>query len=465
MAVTHSEIFKLDTTWVAPTSISETINVKLWGAGGGGGGGDGVGAEGGGGGACSEETAQAVTAENSYVIEVGTGGPGGDGAPTETDGTTGGDTYFVDISTVLAKGGTGGDKDGSTKGIGGAAGSGVGDNKFSGGNGGDGGVVDGGGGGGAAGDANNGSAGAAATAGGPGAGGIGGASGGGNGGIGGESGGSPAVAGSKPGGGGGGGDATVAGAAGANGQAILTYEWSGVGFVGVGAQSVGTGSSLTPALPAGIAENDLILIITANRSGGDTTESSTNYVERSSQNLEIGTNDLTLTLLYKIAGVSEGTPTVNTTDGTGGWSAQVVAYRNVNTSDPFAVTAAQKGTNADAGTFTPTGVTTDTDFALAISIVATEDDNALSQSVPQNFSERMFGVSYDTITGVDHSIGLSDKPIPSQGAVTFPTWQETVAGNDSWVYISDALKPIILVSGGVNFPSFMRQGFMNSAIT
>ena len=128
-------------SWTAPTSA--TLTVECWGAGGWGGF-AGVGARcGGGGGGAYSLGSVAVTSGNSYSARPGRGAVGGSG-----------DSYFVDASTVMAKaGGKANDEFGigTTPGAaGGAAGSGVGTTKYSGGTGGDGGIALGGGGGGSA---------------------------------------------------------------------------------------------------------------------------------------------------------------------------------------------------------------------------------------------------------------------------------------------------------------------------
>jgi len=133
---------------------------------------------------------------------------------------SGGDSYFIDVSAVLAKGGTGGGGPGGLGGSGGDKNSGVGDVKYSGGNG----AAyylttQGGGGGRGAGDAADGGN-ANGELGGPG-----GAFAGGNGGNGGITS-SQGVAGSAPGGGGGGASAYSGGLAGGNGgdgNVVLIY--------------------------------------------------------------------------------------------------------------------------------------------------------------------------------------------------------------------------------------------------
>ncbi len=130
------DTFTASGTWVAPTGIT-SVTAEVWGAGGGGGrqnlASDGGG--GGGGGAYSLQTVTVVPG-NSYTVTVGAGGGGG--ATAGSCGGTGGDSSFVNTTTVLAKGGVGGCNSTGTPpagGLGGAAASGVGSTKFDGGQG------------------------------------------------------------------------------------------------------------------------------------------------------------------------------------------------------------------------------------------------------------------------------------------------------------------------------------------
>lgn len=125
-------------TWTAPANVTSVV-VEVWGGGGGGGGNttNSDGAGGGGGGAYSQSTI-AVTPGNNYAYSVGSGGAGGSSGTY--NGAAGGDTYFIDSATVMAKGGAGGNgktagTNPGTGGLGGAAASGVGTVKFSGGDG------------------------------------------------------------------------------------------------------------------------------------------------------------------------------------------------------------------------------------------------------------------------------------------------------------------------------------------
>ncbi len=133
------------TSWTAPAGVT-TVQVECWGGGGAGGsasrggtGGTGMGG-GGGGGAYAIKTITVVPG-NSYAYSIGSAGAAV-AANSSSPGGNGGDTYFIDISTVLAKGGTGGasavTSTSNVLGAGGAGGNSsscVGDSAHSGGNG------------------------------------------------------------------------------------------------------------------------------------------------------------------------------------------------------------------------------------------------------------------------------------------------------------------------------------------
>jgi len=226
-------------TWTAPTGVY-AVTVEVWGGGGKGGnrsGSNGAGG-GGGGGAYSLKSDIVVTPGNSYTVVVGAGSSWGS--------TPGGDSYFIDTSTVMAKGGNSVPNNTTTGASGGVAASGVGDTCYSGGNGANGVAGSyGGGGGSSAGtgqDGNNGSGstgGAAPTDGGAGGTGRSGSQGNGN-------------PGSAPGGGGGGAlrtsSGTRTGGNGAAGQVRIKYRYDITTTVSPATGSYGGTASLTATL-------------------------------------------------------------------------------------------------------------------------------------------------------------------------------------------------------------------------
>ena len=124
------------TSWTVPLGISKLYSVECWGAGGGSAGspyGGSFGASGGG--AYAKKLSLTVTPGANISYSIGVGGT----SPPNDAGTDGGDTWFMNTSTVLAKGGKGSAQDSTNflGGAGGAAGSSVGDVVYSGGKGGD----------------------------------------------------------------------------------------------------------------------------------------------------------------------------------------------------------------------------------------------------------------------------------------------------------------------------------------
>lgn len=185
-------------TFYPPAGVS-TVRSRVWGAGGAGGAAT-SGKGGGGGGAYSEDNV-AVSPGTPETVVVGKGELLANGE----------DSYFRDSSTVMAKGGS---RSVSTfSGSGGAAASGAGSIRFSGGNGASGSLDTGGGGGGSARSTGNGGNAVGSTGGdGEGAGGNGGTLG------------NPGQSGNSPGGGGGGGGTGANSGKGADGQVIIYWD-------------------------------------------------------------------------------------------------------------------------------------------------------------------------------------------------------------------------------------------------
>ncbi len=105
-----SETFSTSGSWKAPEGVT-LIKVEAWGGGGGTGAPANNARRGGGGGGAYSEKAFCVTPGETYSFVVGTGGA--------ATGGNGGDTYWVDPQTLIAKGGFG--ASGSSGGAGGAA--------------------------------------------------------------------------------------------------------------------------------------------------------------------------------------------------------------------------------------------------------------------------------------------------------------------------------------------------------
>ena len=116
-------------SWTCPSGVTSVSVVCIGGGGGGNGGGNGVGgAGGGGGGGLGYKNNISVTPGQSYTVVVGGGGAGDawDGPPFSANpADNGGDSYFIDATTV--KGGGGGRGYGNSYFTGGSGGTYVGD--------------------------------------------------------------------------------------------------------------------------------------------------------------------------------------------------------------------------------------------------------------------------------------------------------------------------------------------------
>lgn len=215
------------------------------------------------------------------------------------------------------------------------------------------------------------------------------------------------------------------------------------------------GGTLTPALPSGLAQNDLMLCSVAGRpSGSAGTNDGITMPEGwtllgSRQRWEGGTYDTILAVYYKFAGSSETVPSITYGSALGnggttaGISAVITAFRNVNDSVPFDGVTPVGGTNAAATTWAPTGVTTTTDKDVVVAMVSTGDDNTLGLSTgnEQGFTLAYGGASYQTTAGSDHSQAGSYKLVSSHGAVTISTFNQGANGADGWCGLVFALKP------------------------
>ncbi|HEU0135747.1 MAG TPA: choice-of-anchor D domain-containing protein, partial [Flavobacterium sp.] len=208
LQLTAQTTYNTNGTYTVPAGVT-AVSVEAWGGGGHGSNRSSNGLGGGGGGGAFSKKLVTVVPGSTYTVRVGNG---------SSDTNPGGDSWFINATTVLAKGGNSPADNSPTGAAGGSATASIGDIRFAGGNGANG-NSDGGGGGSSAGPLANGNAatnylGATAPAGG------------GNGGNGATGNNSNGVAGLSPGGGGGGAqrsnNGNRQGGNGANGQVIIT---------------------------------------------------------------------------------------------------------------------------------------------------------------------------------------------------------------------------------------------------
>jgi MSHA biogenesis protein MshQ len=219
-------------------------------------------------------------------------------------------------------------------------------------------------------------------------------------------------------------------------------------FVGAGDQVANDAAgSLTPVIPTGTAAGDLAVLVIAGRPTDTALPGApTGWTTRSSVLFEMGTRDLRLVTYYRVLAGGDANPSialpgtwVTTGSNTGGMSAQIAVWRGVDTTTPFDVVDTT-GSNAAAATYTPPAITTVNANALAVSVIATGDNNNLQLNVANAFAVRMGGTEYDANVGADHAIGVADVVQAAAGTVTMPQWREQSGASDPWTAITFALR-------------------------
>ncbi len=443
-ATTSVDIFLASTTWTAPTGVVSTT-VECWGGGGAGGGSisDPNRGGGGGGGAYSTKSGISVTPGNSYTVTVGTGGTGVSGG----NGNNGNDSYFIDISTVLAKGGNGGksDTNGSTGGVGANSADGVGDIKYSGGNGGneDNTYGRGGGGGGGAGNANNGSAPSPTQLY---TGGVGGSVGGGNGGDGNGADQNGSIGNTNSGGGGGGGEklsVNTTGGSGANGQCKITYTATLPTYVGKGTFNSGNGA-ITLTTPTGYAKDDVLFIIVESENENITTP--TDWTDAPGSPQGTGTAKATgavrLEVFYRLATSTTSVGNTTIADSGDHTAGIMFAIRGLSTSTPIGNSAGRVDSGATASIVFP-NVTTTINDSFILNLIGLDKDGADSDTMQNGANGNLanFTEQHDqTIsTGDGGGVGFFTGRLSTAGA----TGSSTATGDSSTThaYVTLALNP------------------------
>ncbi|MDH3287714.1 MAG: hypothetical protein OEP48_08350 [Betaproteobacteria bacterium] len=239
----------------------------------------------------------------------------------------------------------------------------------------------------------------------------------------------------------------------------------GISFVAAGAQTAGTGATITPVVPGGTSVGDFAVLIVAGRPS-DTSEPTApaGWTLRSSSLRQVGANDLNIMTFYRLfdGTAGDGNPTitlpVNWRGNAGGMSGQIAVWRGVDATTPFDV-ADVTGNSPATRDWTPPSITTVTNNAWVVSAVATSDDNRLRLRTPNGFTGRMLDVAYDTTVGGHHAMGLADKTQATAGAVTMLQWREQNRQPDPWASITFALRPAPLVPDLViNVPTLTAAG-------
>jgi hypothetical protein len=210
--------------------------------------------------------------------------------------------------------------------------------------------------------------------------------------------------------------------------------------IGAGAGVTGTGD-ITPTYPtAYTAVAGDVAVIHLNVTVADTGEYTTpsGWTKVGTILNEIGSIDGRSTVYLKRLDASEALPTI-TGDTVDQFVAFCEIYRGVNTATPLDVSAVTSEAN-NTTTFTPTGVTTVTNGAWAISSIGVPfNGGTVGLATAQSFT---LGAQAATTSGANVTAASAYREVATAGAVTFPTWEKTqFTGIGQWCSVAFALRP------------------------
>ena len=246
-------------------------------------------------------------------------------------------------------------------------------------------------------------------------------------------------------------------------------------FVAIGTSaSVATGASCAPGTPAGIANND-ILVLCVTSPGGATITCDNGFTEKVAGG---DTVNGTMKVFYKRTTGTEGTTTVSRSGGNG-LGCQMAAYRGCKTSgDPFNI-AGTVQLNTATQPISTTSITTTVANCMALHVVSNVNDILHSSWTGTQTTERIDFV--DAVTTPDEAIAMAEGIKASAGATgaagttaASPTaagtsvqlalepgandWTITGSGSTSFILASGLSKQQNLVLSGAPYTHFTPVG-------
>lgn len=213
----------------------------------------------------------------------------------------------------------------------------------------------------------------------------------------------------------------------------------------VSALQAGTSTPIVADLPAGLANDDVVVIpAVADATGGSTISSSTWNVAANVLNTAPNPDNV-LAALWKKITASETDPSVAASAGASNvFALFCILLRGIDPTTQLDV-AVTSSNNSNTSTVehTPPAVTTVTDDALILSLVAVGQGGGVSLKVGSEagFTQITTEASYATLTGSDVSFGAAVYEKASFGLVSMPTWRYTPATAASWTSITMAFRP------------------------
>jgi len=215
-------------------------------------------------------------------------------------------------------------------------------------------------------------------------------------------------------------------------------------FRAAGAEATGTGA-VTPALPTGVAANDIVILVASTIAGGSISitanGSISSWTEITSGGLDVASGNKLYVWWGRYASGSTG-PTV--TPGSDHIESATIAYSGVTTSNPpIDVSATGTETTSDTSLSFATGVSTTVDNTMVLLVTSNGIDNATNGKYSSEANTSLASIAeridYNTSSGLGGGIMVSQGAKATAG--TMGTWTATLSAASTKAYISFALKP------------------------
>jgi hypothetical protein len=208
-----------------------------------------------------------------------------------------------------------------------------------------------------------------------------------------------------------------------------------------------------PVLPTGYTTGTLFIMHVISREDNPTpvhnvTTSGVAWTQiGTTRFLDIGTTGIGMSVWYRFAtSGSETLPSVSCPTPTT-LALLCTGFNGVHPTTPLDGVTPLGGTAAAATTLQPnggTGITTNSDGAWVLCMVATPDDNTITLGTANGFSASgglgYSGASYQSATLTDWSSAQGVREVLTAGNVTAPTWSQSANGPDEWAWTLFVLK-------------------------
>lgn len=225
-----------------------------------------------------------------------------------------------------------------------------------------------------------------------------------------------------------------------------------ISFVAAGAAAEASGPGTTPlsvAVPSGVADGDLLLLISCRTgsagSGAYTTPSG--WTNIAPFTMSTTTNSRHSFGAYRVANSEPASYSLSTAAAAAeNWGAVMLAYRGVDASTQLDATPVGDITQNDANSGDPPSITTVTNDAWVVCFDFVRTGNDLTAfTPPSGYTERV-----DTASSILFDIGIADKLVASAGAENPGTFGTGGSGNiNDHIVGTLALRPSVAGGSGI----------------